>query len=282
MRIEISDDCDLRKIAESGQCFRWNEAEDGAWRVISGDRCIYIKHEGESCFDVSCDSTEFESYWHRYLDLDTSYRMIRGKVDRNRDPFLYESCMDEQGIRILRQNPFETLISFIISQNRNIPIIRRSIELLSSEAGTELVDTRGVTYYSFPEPWQIAAMSGEALGRCRLGYREPYVRRTAEGVLDGSIDLAKMTCADKSASDVSEAGTIKGLCQIYGVGPKVANCMSLFGLHHLDAFPIDVWVKRILADKYPDGYPIESYRPYNGVYQQYMFAHYRKLSKGQA
>ena len=275
MRIEISDDCDLRKIAESGQCFRWNEAEDGAWRVISGDRCIYIKHEGESCFDISCDRAEFDSYWHGYLDLDTSYSGIREKADPDKDPFLYESCTEEQGIRILRQDPFETLISFIISQNRNIPIIIRSIELLCGEAGTELVDTRGIAYYAFPKPEQIAAMSGEALGRCRLGYREPYVRRTAEGVLDGSIDLGSLTGAP-------ETSTIKALCGIYGVGPKVANCMSLFGLHHLDAFPIDVWVKRILADKYPDGYPIESYRPYNGVYQQYMFAHYRKISKGQA
>ena len=165
------------------------------------------------------------------------------------------------------------LVSFIISQNKNIPAIRRSIELLTEACGEPKYDQRGELFYAFPTPEALAELGEDELRGCSLGYRCRYVHAAADAVLNGVIDLDSLKEAD-------EEHTIRSLCGLFGVGVKVANCVSLFGLHHIDAFPVDVWVKRILANEYPDGYPYERYRPYNGVYQQYMFAYYRNLSGG--
>jgi N-glycosylase/DNA lyase len=156
------------------------------------------------------------------------------------------------------------LVTFIISQNRNIPAIRRSVEMLAMACGDLKRDRQGRSYYAFPAPEAVAALSQEQLKGCKLGYRCKYVSAAAAAVIDGEIDLTALKEAD-------EAATLKALTDIYGVGKKVASCVSLFGLHHVDAFPVDVWVKRILAREYPDGYPYERYSPYNGIYQQYMF-----------
>ena len=161
------------------------------------------------------------------------------------------------------------LVTFIISQNKNIPAIRRSVEFLAESCGEKKIDSRGVEYYAFPTPGAIVSLSDEALKACKLGYRCSYVRRAAEAVAEGKLDLQSLLSADEEC-------TLQELTSLYGVGSKVANCISLFGLHHLDAFPKDVWIKRVLSQEYPEGYPFAAYSPYNGVYQQYMFAYIRK------
>lgn len=268
MIIEIKDDFDPGQIADSGQCFRWVESEKGSYRIIAQNMCMYMTPLGCGRYDVDCTHDEYENFWSNYFDLSLSYADIRSRIDPAKDPFLYEASEHEQGIRILRQDPFEMLITFIISQNRNIPAIRRSVELLSERCGEKLTDRRGGTYYAFPTPQAIADLSEADLTECKLGYRCRYVHSAAESVLSGDIDLDSLLDAD-------EERTIKELTGLLGVGVKVANCVSLFGLHHVDAFPIDVWMKRILAAEYPDGYPFQDYTPYNGIYQQYMFAWYR-------
>ena len=160
------------------------------------------------------------------------------------------------------------LVTFIISQNRNIPAIRRSVELLAEQCGEKRKDSRSEVYYAFPAPEAVAALSEEDLNRCRLGYRCRYVRAAALSVLRGEISLEPLRDADEKTA----LATLTGLL---GVGVKVANCVSLFGLHHLNAFPRDVWVNRVLAQEYSKGYPFDAYSPYNGIYQQYMFAWYR-------
>ena len=142
------------------------------------------------------------------------------------------------------------------------------MELLAECCGRKLTDSRGEKYCGFPDPEAVAALSEEELKGCSLGYRCRYVHSAAEAVLNGEIDLAGLEMAD-------ERTAISALTELPGVGVKVANCVSLFGLHHTDAFPVDVWMKRILKEQYPDGYPFEMYSPYNGIYQQYMFAWYR-------
>ena len=174
----------------------------------------------------------------------------------------------EKGIRILRQDPWEMLITFLISQNKNIPAIRRSVELLAESCGRKLSDINGREYYGFPDPSAVAALSEKELSDCKLGYRCKYIHAAAEAVLDGMINLEELQDADETTA-------ISTLTGLYGVGVKVANCVSLFGLHHINAFPIDVWMKRILSEQYPEGYPFDRYSPYNGIYQQYMFAWYR-------
>ena len=268
MEIQIQDDFDLDKIARSGQCFRWQNAGESAWRIVHKGQCLLIRELGEGRYRLSCSEEAYHTHWRSYFDLDEDYREIRAKIKAEDDPFLHTACTYGKGIRILRQDPWETLVSFIISQNKNIPAIRNCIALLCAAAGESMTDDMGEKYTAFPSPEAILGMSEEQLRACRLGYRWKYVRSAALAVAEGALDLSALMSAD-------EEKTLACLTAVQGVGVKVASCVSLFGLHHMDAFPVDVWIKRILTNEYPAGYPTERYRPYNGVYQQYMFFYYR-------
>ena len=277
MEIHITDDFDLDRIADSGQCFRWRKDDSGAYRIIHKGHCLKIRSLGNAMFRLSCSEDEYRRVWHDYFDFGENYRSVRERVSREEDPFLADACEYGKGIRILRQDPWEMLVSFIISQNKNIPAIKKSIELLCETAGKRCESTgqerEDDGQLVFPSPEQILSLSDEALAACRLGYRCRYVKAAAADVAEGKLDL-------DSLRDAPEEETIKGLMSVCGVGVKVANCISLFGLHHIDAFPIDVWIRRILDNEYPSGYPKERYSPYNGIYQQYMFYYYRNLITG--
>lgn len=268
MVLEIADDLDLVRIAGSGQCFRWEPAPSGGFRVLNGARCLYVRELEEESFELSCDEAEFNDVWKGYFDLSEDYAAIRSRIDPQADPFLWRAMEEEKGIRILRQDPWEMLVTFIISQNKNIPAIRRSVNLLCEACGEKLTDARGEAFFAFPAPEAVAALGDEQLKACSLGYRGRYVHEAAVAVASGELDLEGLRTA-------GEDETIAALMKLPGVGVKVANCVSLFGLHHVNAFPIDVWVKRVLEEKYQHGYPFEEYAPYNGIYQQYMFAYYR-------
>lgn len=270
MIVTIADDFDLDKIADSGQCFRWEKTAPGAYRIIAGVFCLHIAAMGNGSYKLDCTETEYDDFWRGYFDLQEDYQSIRKRIDPKRDSFLWQAAEHEKGIRILQQNAWEMLITFLISQNRNIPAIRRSVELLAECCGRKKTDSRGLGYYGFPSPDAVAGLSEQELMACKLGYRWKYVRAAAEAVMRGEIDLNYLRSAD-------EKTMLSALTGLFGVGIKVANCVSLFGLHHTNAFPIDVWMKRILAEQYPAGYPYERYAPYNGIYQQYMFAYYRHL-----
>ena len=268
MNILITDDFDLGKIAGSGQCFRWKQMDAQTWRIIAGAECVYVSDLGDSQYAFNCDESSFRTRWACYFDLEENYRRIRERVSPAEDPFLHAAMDRGKGIRILRQDPWEMLITAIITQNRNIPAIQRSVELLCAVCGDRRCDAKGVEYYAFPVPDQLAALTQEQLIDCRLGYRWRYVHAAATAVQEGKI------CLDELQHKGCEE-TIRELTSLYGVGEKVASCIALFGLHQLDAFPRDVWINRVLANEYPGGYPFEKYSPYNGVYQQYMFAYYR-------
>ena len=267
---KINDDFDLKLIADSGQCFRWTRVGEDEYRIIHREDCLYITRKKGNVYLFEFDGRRKGTDWEEYLDLGENYRKIRRRIDGEKDPFLKEASDEEKGIRILRQDPWEMLITFIISQNKNIPGIKKCVEKLCSMCGRKLKDVRGEEYYGFPDPKAIAALGGDSLKSCSLGYRCGYVSAAAEAVICGRLKLEELADAD-------EDETIAKLTSVHGVGNKVASCVSLFGLHHIDAFPIDVWIKRILEQEYPEGYPYEDYSPYNGVYQQYMFAYYRKL-----
>lgn len=279
MFLQFEDDFDLEIIADSGQCFRWNRVDARertagdcllpAYRIIAGDDCLYITALGEGCFELECSEDEYCDRWADYFDMKEDYRSIRSRIDPEMDPFLWEAAEHEKGIRILRQDPWEMLISFIISQNKNIPAIRRSVEKLAEACGEMGVDTRRETYYKFPCPEAVASLTQKELSDCSLGYRCRYVHAAAEAVARGELDPAKLlTAGDNEA--------MAELTALPGVGKKVASCVLLFGLHRTDAFPIDVWIRRILEEYYPEGYPFERYSPYNGICQQYMFAYVSK------
>ena len=268
MILTIGDDFDLARIAGSGQCFRWERGADGWWRILHGAECLYARELGDGRFSFSCEEAEFDNLWREYFDLSEDYAAIRRRIDPEADPFLWTAAERERGIRILRQDPWEMLITFILSQNKNIPGIHRCVEALCEACGERRTDVRGREYYAFPSPAALAALEEEELRACRLGYRCGYVHLAAEAVRDGALDLNALLSAEEDEA-------LRALQQLPGVGLKVASCVALFGLHRLNAFPRDVWVKRILTNEYPGGYPFESYSPYNGVYQQYMFAWYR-------
>lgn len=268
MIIKIEDDFDLAKIADSGQCFRFNRCE-GGYSVAAGNRHVLVKELDDDRYDFGCDEAEFEEFWREYFDLGTSYRDIRKKIDKKKDEYLYNASEFGKGIRILKQDPFEMLISFIISQRKNIPAIKASIEKLCALAGEKIAeDTEGKAIYSFPTAKALAALTMEQLSGCSLGYRDKYVHRAALDVVAGAVDLE----AWKSLDD---AGLMEELLKLFGVGVKVANCEILFGYHRLDAFPKDVWINRVLEQRYPEGFLFDEYAPYNGVMQQYLFFYSR-------
>ena len=257
MDLTVADDFDLDAIADSGQCFRWERADGETFRIVHAGLCLHIRGRG-GAFELDCTEAEFGSVWRDYFDLDEDYRAIRARIDPAADPYLYAAAERCRGIRILRQDPWEALVSFLISQNRNIPAIRRSVALLAERCGQRRTDRRGGAYYAFPDPAAVAALDGEALRDCALGYRCAYVRAAAEAVLTGEIDLERLRGADEATATAALTGLL-------GVGPKVASCVMLFGLHRLGAFPKDVWIRRVLDRAYPEGWPFARYAPYNGV-----------------
>lgn len=273
MIITITDDFDLKKIADSGQCFRFNEVtgDDGQKRysVAALNRHVFVKELGQDKYDFDCSEDEFENFWKRYFDMDTSYSDIRSRIDKKKDPYLFAASEYGRGIRILRQDPWEMLISFIISQRKNIPAIKASIEKLCALAGDVICedDVCG-KIYSFPTPKQLSALSLEELTGCSLGYRDKYVHQAALDVVSGAVDLSAL-------EKINDDQLMEELLKLFGVGVKVANCEILFGYHRLDAFPKDVWINRVLDTRYPDGFLFDDYSPYNGVMQQYLFFYSR-------
>ncbi|MCR5746340.1 MAG: DNA-3-methyladenine glycosylase 2 family protein [Lachnospiraceae bacterium] len=250
---------DIEQIAESGQCFRMLMTGEGSAKVIAGGRVLEIKALDKGEFDLDCDEADFNDFWENYFDLSADYSSYINAIDKD-DEFLIKAAKYGDGIRILNQEPFETLISFIISQRKNIPAIRSSVEKICRLCGKKINGED----YAFPEPEAIAALSEKELGNCSLGYRVPYIRETAEMIARGDVDLMSLHTLD-------DEGLYDKLLSFKGVGKKVANCVMLFAYHRIAAFPVDVWIQRI-ADTYYDGrFPEEKYPGFAGVLQQYMF-----------
>lgn len=272
MVVAFEDDLDLDKIADSGQCFRWQKTEKNTWQIITGKEILYIKEMKKGFYEFDCTESAYENVWKKYFDMQQNYAEIRGMISLQKDPFLYQAAEYGKGIRILRQDPWEMLISFIISQRKSIPAIRTAIEKLCETAGDVLVKKDGKKYYAFPTPDQMASLTKEQLEKCGLGYRTGYIQAAAQRVAGAEINLGQIDL-------LADQALLEKLSEFYGVGIKVANCTMLFGFHRLDSFPKDVWINRVLEHEYAAGYPYEQYCPYNGVMQQYMFLYYRRNKK---
>ncbi len=254
---------DIRKIADSGQTFRMSFDEERSLPDAEVFRCLAMD---KKCFAgggrVWCPE-EDDAFWKEYFDMDTSYESFIDAIDPE-DVYLTSAAEYGRGIRILRQDPWEMLITFIISQRRSIPSIKTCVEALCSRFGTWMEEQGAEGYYAFPTPAQLADADLSELSCCSLGYRTEYVYLAAKGVADGSVDLEAM-------KGLSDPELLASLMALRGVGPKVANCVSLFGFYRIGAFPIDVWIDRVLKEHYPGGFPMESYKGFAGVMQQYMF-----------
>jgi len=260
--IKTIDHFSLAQISRSGQCFRMQEAEDGSFTLIAGNHFLKAWQQGREC-RFACDEEEFESRWKHYFDLEQDYGEYIRQID-GQDSYLAAAADFGGGIRILWQEPWETLVSFLISQQNNIPRIRRCIQNICEAYGEEMRNAQGGVYYAFPTPEALAALDEDGLKGCNLGYRSKYVVRAAKSVVSGELCLASL--AGMSYREAKEA-----LLKLYGVGEKVAECICLFALHHLEAFPVDTHIHQALAGHYGQGFPVERYEGLQGVMQQYIF-----------
>ncbi len=261
MKLKISAEFDLAKIKDSGQTFRISCDENDVYRFITKDKCLYIKRLSGNEYDLSCERDEWDNVWHDYFDMDRCYADIRMTAD---DPYMKAAADFGEGIRILKQDPFETLISFIISQRKSIPLIERSVELICQNFG-EKID--GGKVFAFPSRKALAEADPELLAKCSLGYRLPYVRQAAERALAGEIL--------DGWEELSDEDLFKSLLRIYGVGIKVANCTELFGFGRTGRAPVDVWIQRVMDTHYGGENPFPPYGENAGIMQQYIFYHAR-------
>ena len=260
----------LEQICESGQCFRFNrlngcydgQLNDNRYAVIAFGRYLELEQQGDS-IHFFCEQEEYNEIWEDYFDIKTDYRSFITSVKKE-DEYLYRAVQYGYGIRILKQDIWEMVITFIISQQNNIKRIRKCVETLAARYGERKTKPEGGDYYSFPGPEALAAASEEELRDCNLGYRSRYIRQTALNVLNGDVVL-------DSLWDMPYGEAKQELLKLSGIGGKVADCICLFALHKTEAFPVDTHIKQVFERYYPQGFPYENYPGYAGVIQQYIF-----------
>ena len=234
---------ELKDIFECGQCFRWNEQEDGSYTGVIKNGIINVKKEDETItFTGICDKN-IEKVVNEYFDLKRDYEKIKEQLG-NIDEYLKTSIQYGKGIRILNQDLWETIISFIISANNNIPRIKGIIERISQKYGNE-IEWNGKKYYTFPTYEQLKDVTVQEYRNLGLGFRDIRLYETTQMILNKEVDLEKL----KNNPNTQEVRN--ELLRLSGVGPKVADCILLFSdLKRFDVFPIDVWVRRVMNDLY--------------------------------
>ena len=266
---------------DNGQCFRWNREEDGSYTGVAFGRALNIRCTGETIILDNVSLEDFHKIWKQYLDLDRDYGSIK-KMLSAKDAAMLKAVSYGHGMRILQQDKWETLISFILSQNNNITRIKKCVEGLCAAHGTPIGVYRGKMRYSFPTAEALSPLDPGELDSCRLGYRAKYIAGTAKQIAgDGGNKLESM-------GRVSAEEAYEYLLGLSGVGPKVANCIMLFAMGKYASFPLDVWIKRVMNRIYhiEEGnvkqmkeYAAAYFGEYGGIAQQYLFYYMRNLGK---
>lgn len=267
---------------DCGQCFRWDKENDGSYTGIAFGKPVNISFSEEKPFEgiITVDNAseeDFKAIWHNYLDLDRDYAKITRELSQ-KDAIMADALKYSGGIRILNQDQWETLISFIISQNSNIPRIKKSVEALAVNFGEIAGEYRGKVFHNLPTPELLSSLTVEDLEPVKLGYRAKYLIETAKAVAeDKSEKLLKS--GDMTLEEAYDY--LIGLC---GVGPKVANCILLFSMGKTESFPIDVWIRRVMNQLYGfkendmkgmKAFAEETFGQYGGIAQQYLFYYMR-------
>lgn len=274
-------DFDPKHIFECGQCFRWMAEEDGSYTGVAKGKVINVSRENDTVYIKNSSLKDFNDIWKDYFDLNTDYTKIKN-ILKNMDEHLEKATEFGWGIRILRQDPWEMIISFIISSNNRIPMIQRAIGNLSRQYGTYIGQYNGVDYYDFPTPEQLNKASIEDIRACSTGFRDKYIKSTTEAVINNNDDVYKY-------NSLSTEECRKELMKFNGIGPKVCDCIALFGMQKYDTFPVDVWVKRVMQEFYVDDdmslpkmrtYAIDKFGDLSGFAQQYLFYYARELGIG--
>ncbi len=263
-----TNDFDLKHTFDCGQCFRWEENE-GVFTGVAGNFVGIFEKVGEEIrLKTNCPN---EKFWIEYLDLDRDYAAIKKKVSIN--PLMEKAVEYGKGIRILKQDFFECLISFIISQRASIPKIKSCVKKICENWGEEIV-FENEKYYSFPTPEMLKNVTEEDFRKIGTGYRAPYLVKCVNAVLTGEIN-------EKDLLEMSTSSAREKVMSLYGVGDKVCDCVMLFSLKKYDLFPSDVWIKRVMCEYFAsnekdakkDGETL--FGTLSGFAQQYLF-YYRK------
>ena len=264
-------------IFECGQCFRWDKCGENEYIGVADKKVLIVKQKASEV-ELICENADI-NFWRYYLDLDRDYTMI--KEELGKDLILKEAIKFGWGIRILNQDIWECLISFIISANNRIPMIKKAVKSIAIKYGTK-IQFNGKDYYAFPTPEQLRGVTIEEIEMCGMGFRAKYIIGSVDAVLNGTISL----------DEVRRMEIGKGrqeLQKLAGVGPKIADCVLLFSAQKHNAFPIDVWVKRVIEYFYSDremkflqiqDLAEEKFSSLAGFAQQYLFYYARELKIG--
>ncbi|GFI61043.1 DNA-3-methyladenine glycosylase [Clostridiales bacterium] len=271
----------ISQTLECGQCFRFEAVGDENYVFIACGRILNICQEGDTIVFKNTSEEDFKDIWIKYFDLDRDYTYIKGKISEN-DEILGKAVEYAPGIRILNQDRFECLISFIISQNNRIPMIKKVIANISKKYGKLIGTFNETEYYAFPTPEELIFADEAGLMECRTGFRAKYIMDAVQRVISGEIDLN---------SDKMDTNSLRAmLMTIKGVGPKVADCCMMFSFGRCETFPTDVWVKRIMSELYFGGREAsikeihqkaeECFGEFAGYAQQYLFNYARQFKIG--
>lgn len=283
MIVDIHDDFSLKKIAKSGQCFRVTEQGGGWWRFIATDKAMFMRKLddaespdgaefgapfGAGEYETTADADTWAQFWKPYFDMDRNYAAIRAECF-GKSGFVDEAMRFGAGLRVLNQDAWEMLVTFIISQRKSIPAISSAVAALSEMFGEPIhIDCpegcKRVGLYSFPTPESLASASDEQLKKCSLGYRVGYVRDAARMVVSGELDLDEL-------AGMQDDDLFCELQRVHGVGKKVANCVCLFGYGRSQMVPVDVWIQRAIDEDCNGCDPFAQYGADAGIMQQYVF-----------
>lgn len=250
----------LPETLDCGQCFRWKPDENGNWRGTVRGVCRSIRQEEDGITILGADEEELSSVWYDYFDFGRDYDAL--KKEFAECEILHEACKFAPGIRVLHQEPWEAFITFIISQNNNITRIKGIVERICTAFGSEIAD--GV--YAFPTAEQLSAASEKEFARLGCGYRAEYLVAAVNEVRSGKLDLAAL-------AKVPTVKARKRLLEVHGIGPKVADCVLLYGIGKTDCCPADVWMKRVISTL--GGSMPACVTDYAGIAQQFLF-HYAR------
>lgn len=269
------DSFNIKEILECGQCFRFFKIDDMHYKIIAYEKVLNIKQNDDGIELYPCDEDEL-NLWIDYFDLDTNYEKIKNKI--NTDDIMDNAIKYGKGIRILNQEPFECLISFIISQNNRIPMIKKVIQNISMKYGEKYSDE-----YLFPPINKLKNATNDELRLCKTGFRDKYILDAIKKIEENDVNLKELF--EKSTVQAKEE-----LLKIKGVGTKVADCVLLFSLKKNDVFPTDVWIKRVMEYFYFDekDTPIkeihqfakDKWGEFSGYAQQYLFYYAREEKIG--
>ena len=270
-------DFTLSQILECGQCFHFDKLDEEVYEVVAFGRAVKMEQTDKVLRIYGSSMEDYEGIWKLYLDMDNDYGLIKQSVIKA-DGALKTAVDEKSGIHILNQDFFETLISFIVSQNKSIPQIKQCVNNISHRFGDEVIGYNGEAFYVFPDVQRLHDATEEELRECKVGFRAPYIKNATEAVYSGAVTKEKL-----DELDIAQAREL--LMTIKGVGEKVANCVLLFGLGRREAFPVDVWMKRIMEQMYFDGkdtkkqdieaFAVNKFGDLGGYAQQYLFDYAR-------